>query len=159
MFNVRSLICVAAGVLVLPGLASSQGQVQNEIRQMILADNAYTTENLKDKAGGVSMHGSVEFWSSGGLIQEVPPDGPIISYESFNLVPKHIQVFPLAEGVAVAQYYVEGSFQPVGQEPVSHYMTRVTQVFVRESGAWVVRAAHWSPIVGGSGTRQTSIIM
>ena len=64
----------------------------------------------------------------------------------------------VAEGVAVAQYYVEGSYQEVGVPPVGHYFTRATEVYVRENGEWKVRAAHWSPVAGGSGTQQTAII-
>jgi len=33
----------------------------------------------------------------------------------------------------------------------------VTQVYVKENGKWKVRAAHWSPIAGGSGTNQNSL--
>ncbi len=54
-------------------------------------------------------------------------------------------------------YYSEGRFKAKGGEPVNNYLTRVTQVFVKEGGAWKVRAAHWSPILGGSGTNQNSL--
>ena len=40
---------------------------------------------------------------------------------------------------------------------ISHYMTRVTQAYVKENGEWKVRASHWSPILGGTGTNQSSI--
>lgn len=58
---------------------------------------------------------------------------------------------------AVAMYYVEGSFQVKGSAAVDHYMTRALEVYVKEDGKWVVRAAHWSPILGGAGTNQTSV--
>ena len=58
---------------------------------------------------------------------------------------------------AVAMYYSEGSMQVTGGPLVSHYLTRVLQVFVKEDGKWVVGAAHWSPVAGGSGTTQTSL--
>ena len=38
-----------------------------------------------------------------------------------------------------------------------HYLTRVMAVFVKEDGAWKIRAAHWSPLTGGKGTSQTAI--
>ncbi len=58
---------------------------------------------------------------------------------------------------AVALYYSEGGMQPNGSAPVGHYLTRVLQVFVKENGERVVRAAHWSPIASGSGTSQSSL--
>lgn len=142
----------------LPGQVLGQNQVGQEIRELIRSDNEYTRQNLQERPGSYSENGALEFWSSGGLSQVVPPDAPPQRYEAFNLVPKHIRVISLADGVAVAMYYVEGSFQEEGHEPVDHYMTRATQVFVRENGEWKIRASHWSPIVGGSGTQQTAIV-
>ena len=51
----------------------------------------------------------------------------------------------------------EGAMKPKDSPGVSHYMTRVMQVYVMENGEWKVRAAHWSPIQGGSGTSQTAL--
>ena len=147
-------ICFA----LLPGQALGQGQVQTAVEKTIVDTYAHATEHLVDQPGGYSMHGAVEFWSSGGLKQMVPTDSPTLEYDSLNLVPKHIEVIVLADGAAVAQFYVEGSFQEKGRAPVDHYMTRATQVFVEEGGTWMVRAAHWSPIAAGSGTQQTAII-
>jgi hypothetical protein len=47
--------------------------------------------------------------------------------------------------------------QPKGLPAVPNYRTRVTQVFVKEEGDWKIRAAHWSPLMGGAGTSQTVI--
>ncbi len=46
---------------------------------------------------------------------------------------------------------------PTNAAAVSNYRTRVTQVYVKEGGKWKVRAAHFSPIMGGAGTSQTSV--
>ncbi|MBT8137125.1 MAG: hypothetical protein KJO54_08950 [Gammaproteobacteria bacterium] len=130
----------------------------DEIKKEILDGNAFVRKNLRDKDGGISKRGSLQFWSSGGLSQVVAADAPISEYEQFSLTPKHIQVVVLDEGKsAVAMYYSEGSFHEKGSEPVAHYMTRITEVFVKEGKNWVVRAAHYSPIAAGSGTRQSSI--
>lgn len=129
-----------------------------EIKKEIMDSNAYVKNNLKDIDGGISKHGAVEFWSSGGLVQFVAADAPIGEYENFSLTPKHIQVVVLDEGKsAVAMYYSEGSFHQKGNAPVAHYMTRITEVYVKEGKNWVVRAAHYSPIAAGSGTSQSSI--
>ncbi len=43
---------------------------------------------------------------------------------------------------------------PKGRAPVTHYLTRVLAVYVKEDGSWKVRAGHWSPLRGGAGTSQ-----
>ena len=130
----------------------------DEIKAMILQDNADSRKNLSGGSEGYSKHGSFEFWSSGGLMQYIPADSPAATWEQFALTPKHIKVITLVEDqAAVAMYYSEGSFHETGQNPVSHYMTRVTDVYVKEDGKWKVRAAHYSPIAAGQGTQQSSL--
>jgi hypothetical protein len=137
---------------------AAEGDVAAQIKAMIMADNAYVRANMKDKEGGVSKHGSVEFWSSGGLIQMTAPGADISEYDEFSLMPKHIEVIELPGGQsAVAMYYSEGGMKRKGAPGVSNYLTRVTQVFVLEDGEWVSRAAHYSAVMGGSGTNQTSV--
>jgi hypothetical protein len=131
--------------------------VADEIKATIQANYSFATENLADNPEETSAAGSLAFWSSGGLIQEVSRDDAPERYVYMNLVPKHIQVISLADGAAVAQFYVEGSYQPRNGDPVTHYLTRATQVFVREEGEWRVRAAHFSPVTGGSGTHVTAV--
>jgi hypothetical protein len=123
-----------------------------------MAANAYSNKNLKGMGDVVSKEGSLEFWSSGGLLNEVDPDTPAEEFESVTIRAKHITVITLVPGeIAVAQYYSEGGLAPVGSPAVNNYRTRVTQVYVKEGGKWKVRAAHWSPIQGGAGTSQTSV--
>jgi hypothetical protein len=130
----------------------------DEIKAIIMQDNADSRKNLSAGSEGTSKHGSLEFWSSGGLMQYVPADSPDATWDQFALTPKHIKVITLVEDqAAVAMYYSEGSFQETGQKPVSHYMTRVTDVFVKEGGKWKIRAAHYSPVAAGQGTQQTSV--
>ena len=146
-----------SSLALLPAAAAGQASVQDAVRQSIIDQYAYGRDNLVDQAGSFSKAGSAEFWSSGGLLQWVPADAPALSYESNSLTPKHITVISLADGVALVHMYVEGSYQAVGQMPVPNYLTRGTMIVVLEDGAWVTRAAHWSPIRGGTGTNQTAI--
>ncbi len=146
-----------SSLAVLPASAAGQASVEDAVRQSIIDSYAYGRDNLKDQDGGYSKAGSAEFWSSGGLLQWVPGDAPGQSYESNSLTPKHITVVSLADGVALVHMYVEGSYHVVGQAPLPNYLTRGTLVVVLEDGAWVTRAAHWSPIRGGTGTNQTAI--
>jgi len=74
-------------------------------------------------------------------MQYVSADSPGGTWDSYALTPKYIKVVTLVEGqAAVAMYYSEGSFQENGQKLVSHYMTRVTDVYVKEGGKWKLRA-------------------
>lgn len=161
MHTHRSRIsCILAFLLVgwaVPSTVSAQSQTETEVMQTIHESNEYVNANLRD-ADDYSMHGALEFWSSGGLLQEIPPNGRLDVYDAINVQAKHIRVLPLAEGeAAVAHYYLEGSLAPKGAAPVGHYLARVTQVFVKEDGAWKIRSSHWSPVTGGSGTSQTTL--
>jgi hypothetical protein len=157
-----ALIAAIAALLLTaaPIMASSHDEsgAAAEIKALIMKQNADTHEKLMDQEGGVSKEGTLEFWSSGGLLQRTSGNEPPTEYESFALSAKHIEVIELPGGeAAVAMYYSEGSMHPKGSSPVNHYMTRVTQVYVKEDGKWVVRAAHWSPVAAGSGTSQTAL--
>jgi hypothetical protein len=144
------------GAVLMPMIAAAD--TADEIKAFIMEDNAYTRKNLAGKSGDVSKHGSLEFWSSGGLMQHLPADAPGGKFEQFALTVKHIKVITLVEDqAAVAMYYSEGSFHEAGQKPVSHYMTRVTVAYAKEDGEWKQRAAHYSPIAAGQGTQQTSL--
>ncbi len=154
--GVAIALSVALAVAVVPGLASAD--TAEEVRATIMENIKYVNDNLKDAADTVSKEGSVEFWSSGGLMQAVSNDAPLSEYDYQTLTPKHIKVITLVEGqAAVAMYYTEGRFKAKGGEAVNNYLTRATQIYVKEDGKWKVRAAHWSPIAGGSGTNQNSV--
>jgi len=128
-----------------------------EVKKQIISSSEYLSKN-KRSVNEYSKNGGLEFWSSGGLMHEIDPNGRAETYDYANVKPKHIEVIVLVPGkAAVAMYYSEGSMKPKGAAAVSHYMTRVTQAFVKEDNKWKVRASHWSPIQGGSGTSQTSV--
>ena len=127
-----------------------------EIKKQIMDNNEYSNKNNRS-INEYSKNGALEYWSSGGLIQEIDPDGRPEEYDYFNIKVKHIEVVVLVpKKAAVAMYYSEGSMKPKNSPAVNHYLTRVTQAYVNESGKWKIRASHWSPIQGGSGTSQTS---
>lgn len=135
-----------------------QADTVSEVTKVIKDDNAYVLENLRSPKDTIPSAGSHQFWSSGGLLHFVPADAPDAEFDAFGLTPKHIEVITLEEGkYAVAMYYSEGAFHPKGSEMVNHYLTRVTEVYVKEDGKWKVRASHYSPVTGGAGTSQTSI--
>ncbi len=157
MINMNRFYLVGALVF-LASTALADTATEKAIIKLINDNNAYASKELKDPPDTVSRDGSLEFWSSGGFLHEVSPNTKPDEYESINIKAKHIQVITLVPGkVAVAQFYSEGSMQGKNGMSVSDYRTRATQVFVNEDGKWKVRAAHWSPIVGGSGTKATAV--
>ena len=131
---------------------------EQAVIKTIMDENAYVKKNLRGMADTIASEGSLEFWSSGGLLQEVDAGTAPQEFDAFNLNAKHITVITLVPGqIAVAQYYSEGSMNPKNSAAVSDYRTRVTEVYVKEGGRWKTRAAHFSPIAGGAGTSQTAV--
>ena len=129
-----------------------------EIREVILDEIAHMNQELEQDPTRLSKHGSKDFFSSGGLLNSVDRSSGSTTFEVFQGSIKHIEVIVLVEDqAAVAHYYQEAIMKPTGLPAVPNYRTRVTQVFVKEDGAWKIRAAHWSPLMGGAGTSQTVI--
>jgi len=148
-----------AGLVVCTDVIFAQSQTEQEVRQTIIEGYDYNATHLQGQPYSYSQHGALEFWSSGGLLQEISPTGRPDEFDSFNVRPKHITVTALIEGqVAMAHFYAEGSMQPKGSAAVSNYLVRVTQVYVKEGDAWKIRSAHWSQVLGGAGTSQSGQI-
>jgi len=145
-----------ATALLLPTLAAAEESIETEVKAAVEAYYAYTAEHLANPGDAISEEGSLQFWSSGGLVLSVDNDSVPVEYESFSVRPKHISVLPLSDTSAAVAYYAEGSMHPRGRAPVDHYLTRVLSVYVKEDGAWKIRAGHWSPLRGGGGTSQAT---
>jgi|TARA_B110000881_G_C18384170_1_gene417692 hypothetical protein len=130
----------------------------SEVRQVVLDQIAHMNQELNQDPMRLSKDGSIEFFSSGGLLTYLDRTSGGNTFEMFEGSIKHIEVVVLVEGqAAVAHFYQEAMMQPTGLPVVPNYRTRVTQVFVKEEGDWKIRAAHWSPLMGGAGTSQTVI--
>ena len=129
-----------------------------EVRQVVLDHMAHMNQELNQDPMRLSKDGSKEFFSSGGLLNYLDRTSGGNTFEMFEGSIKHIEVVVLVEGqAAVAHFYQEAMMQPTGLPAVPNYRTRVTQIFVKEEGDWKIRAAHWSPLMGGAGTSQTVI--
>ena len=144
-------ICLSVAVT-----TKAETKVEKEVKQLILDNNAYTLKNLEFKDKTISKEGSLEFWSSGGLLQSMQQNFKR-EFDDYNLHSKHIKVIEINATTAVAMYYVEGNVQHKGSSNNANYLTRVMQVYVKEKDGWKIRAAHWSPLVGGKGTTETAI--
>ena len=152
-----TIVTVLVSSCIFQGQIFAESETEKEVRQAIIENFAYLSNNLKYEPDSFSTHGALEFWSSGGLMHEISSEAEVGEYDAFDTKPKHIHVISLVEGqAAVAQYYSEGSMKPKGSPAVNHYLVRVTQVFVKENGKWKVRASHFSPVIGGSGTSKAS---
>jgi hypothetical protein len=135
----------------------AETEVEKEVKQHILDNNAYALKNLKDKAKTISKEGSLEFWSSGGLLHSIQQNSKVREFDAYNLHQKHIKVIEINATTAVALYYVEGDYQEKESENNTNYLTRAMLVYVKEEGGWKIRAAHWSPLTGGKGTTETAV--
>ena len=141
---------VTAGVVGCSSLAYAQSDTEKEVEQAVVDRWEHLNTTLKSQPEGASEHGTLAFWSSGGLLQE--EKGLVAEMDLHNVQVKHIKVITLVEGqAAVAHYYLEGTMKAKGESLVSHYLVRATMAFVSEDGKWKRRAGHFSPIVGGSG--------
>ena len=148
-----------AVLMVIGNAAFADEATEREVLQTILESNAYAKENNKGRREDYSKDGAVEFWSSGGVMHEVGPDDAAGDFDEYNVDVYHIKVLTLVPGkAAVAHYYSQGTMKPKGAPSVPNYFTRASQVFVKEDGAWKVRSSHWSAVIGGSGTTQTSLL-
>ena len=154
MKNTFLLIGVCFSVVI---NAIAETEVEKEVRQLILNNNAYALKKLEFKAKMISKEGALEFWSSGGLLQSAQQNNKVRKFENFNTHPKHIKIIEINATTAVAMYYVEGNVQHKGSENNSNYLTRVMQVYVKDEDGWKIRTAHWSPLTGGKGTTETAI--
>ena len=153
----RFVALLIVGAVAGSSLAYTQSDTENEVKQAVVERWEYRNVNLRSNPDFMSKQGTLEFWSSGGLLQESAPESEPDEYDVHNVHPKHIKVITLVEDqAAVALYYLEGSMKGKGATLVSNYMTRATAVYVKEDGKWKVRSGHWSPIAGGSGTSATA---
>lgn len=157
--DVKLLGTLLIGLLAAVGtVAQAADTTEQEVRQQIMDNNAYANKNLKGPSDEYSKDGATEFWSSGGLMQEISANGRPEEFEIVNIAVKHLKVTTLVPGkVAMAHYYSEGTQKVKGGALVPHYFTRVSQIFVKEGGKWKIRASHWSAVLGGSGTTQTAV--
>jgi len=155
----KLLMTAMIALLMLTGTAAlADEQTEREVRQTILDNYAENNRTKQGNAENYSKDGAVEFWSSGGVMHKVTRDDNSDEYDEFSINAFHIKVVTLVPGkAAVAHFYAQGSMKPKGAPRVPNYFTRSTQAFVKEGSEWKIRSSHWSPVLAGSGTSQTSL--
>jgi hypothetical protein len=64
------------------------------------------------------------------------------------------EIMGSGQDVAHAVYYLVGTISKDGESVNKNYRTRVSQVFEKIEGKWLLGGAHFSPLYGGSGVPQ-----
>ena len=77
---------------------TSNADTSEEVRDVVLANMAFTNANLAQDPMRISSTGSKEFFSSGGLLNTVTRKGDIADFDYFSGTVKHIEVVVLVEG-------------------------------------------------------------
>ena len=150
----RSALGLTFALIATPVLADTA----SEVRREILDNMDHMNQAVNQDPMRSSKLGSKEFFSSGGLLNDIGRGSTGTSFDIFEGSRNHIEGIVLVEGqAAVAHFSQEAMLQPKGLPAVPNYRTRVTQVYVKEDGGWKIRAAHWSPLVFGAGTSQTVV--
>ena len=114
-------------------------------------DNDYETQ-LALMSSGVHYHAnsSGTFFSSG----EKPTAEEFeetLGGTIYDVSVYHPDAVALTDDVVLARYYLEGTLK-TPEATVSNYRTRVTHIWVRESGKWKSKSWHFSPLHDGGTT-------
>ena len=109
----RAIALVLIGLIAGAGSAVAESDTAKEVKETIQANFNQTNETGKGVADSSSKDGTVEFWSSGGLMNWSSGDDPPGEWDSINLTPKHITVIPLGDDAAVAMGKLLGDCAPL----------------------------------------------
>ena len=84
------LLLLLIGLAASMGLAYPQSDTAEEVKAVIIESYEDGNRTLVTRMDDYSMHGALEFWSSGGLLQEVSCDAAADEYDILSIQPKHI---------------------------------------------------------------------
>ena len=84
----KKLLLILFGLIIINPAQLIAGDKEDIIKQL-LANNAYAKKN-NQTADEYSAKGALEFWSSGGLMQEIKSGGRPDKYDYMNIDFKHI---------------------------------------------------------------------
>ena len=86
---------------------AAQAGTQEEIRDIVKANIAYTNKMMSQDPNRISEQGSKEFFSSGGLLNTIYRDSDASDFEYFSGSVKHIEVVVLVEGQAAVAHTIK----------------------------------------------------
>ena len=113
---------------------------------------ARNDEDLQTQVDLTSEKGTLDANSDGSFFRTSPKQS-VAELEEQMVGTQATKLFypeatEIANGVVMVRYYLEGVIEsPMGTVP--NYRTRVSTVVVKESGAWKMRAWHFSPLHDG----------
>ena len=96
----NTFLIIGASLLAVVNVIA-ETEVEKEVKQLILDNNAYALKNLEDQAKMISKEGSLEFWSSGGLLQSIQQNTKVVSLtliiciQSISKLLKSMRLLPL----------------------------------------------------------------
>ena len=124
---------------------NSHWKYQNEKNWKKFVSTLHTGGTMNGDSNG-------SFWfRQESTVSAITANGWGSSNNKFNFKPRYIEVDVLETGkVAIAYYYLVGSYTINGSSK-NDYRTRVSQVFIKESGSWKVNSGHFTQLHGGSG--------
>ena len=150
-------IILTALFLAFPGWAEAGDQ--DDVKAAIDIHWANMTTRTPDPSGD-NPAGVWQAASNGSLWNFLSPSERAAQTTSSpytnNLQPNHITVRIMGSGqdVAHAVYYLVGTISRDGETVITNYRTRVSQVFEKIDGKWLLSGGHYSPLHGGSGVAQ-----
>ena len=96
----------ALGFIFVGVSTSVSADTVSEIKQVLLDNIQFTNQELKQDPMRISKKGSKEFFSSGGLLNEITRNTTDNNFVSFSGTIKHVDITVIVEGqAAVAHYY------------------------------------------------------
>ncbi len=147
------LLCA---VIAIPATSLADGHDEATIRNNVAKMWKQVAEKTLD-GSMTSPDGVTQATSAGGFWRTVSPAENVAQINddevTLNFTPAYIEVRLLGskKDVAHVSYYLSGTILVPGTAPITNYRTRVSQVWEKVGGKWVVAAAHYSPLFGGSG--------
>lgn len=150
-------VCLSSLVAV-PAISLADGHDEEVIRKNVV--EMWKQVAAKKLDGSLtSPNGVTQATSAGGFwrtlsraenVAQINDDDSTLDFR-----PAYIEVRLLGskKDVAHVSYYLSGTIFLNGAPPITNYRTRVSQVWEKLDGKWVVAAAHYSPLFGGSGVQ------
>ena len=140
--------------------ASADGHLKSEQDVLVSLEKYFEARNNNDYQTVVALESKTGTYgtNSDGSFHKPRQIPSVEQWEKFDqggvtnvFYPEAIQ---LSEGVVLTRFYAEGVVTAGGNS--SDYRTRVTMNWVKESGSWVLRSAHYSPASYG-GVHKTQV--
>ena len=149
MTSLLSLLLIATSILFADDRSEVLDVLNNHWKYQNAKDWRKYVETLHSE-GTMNGDSNGSFWYKRESTVAAVTEGSSLA-DKYNFKPRYIEIDILEKDrVAIAYYYLVGSYT-ISDVKKSDYRTRVSQIFVKEAGAWKVKAGHYTPLHSGSG--------